>query len=108
MQPYHRGVSDDHVTELLERWSDGVRDSDLLDGVVEEVAVPHTIAPAFDRFRDVVVADATVVRLIRFLSAFPATHPGVSGLKLYLVHSVTSQSVIARAITDWVVTLWTR
>ncbi|WP_318569943.1 IS4 family transposase [Salinigranum marinum] len=73
---------------------------DLLDHAVEEVAVPHTIAPAFDRFRDVVVADATVVRLIRFLSAFPATHPGVSGLKLYLVHSVTTQSVIARAITD--------
>jgi IS4 transposase len=73
---------------------------DLLDHAVEEVAVPHTLAPAFDQFRDVVVADATVVRLHRFLSAFPATHPNVSGLKLYLVHSVTTQSVIARAITD--------
>jgi IS4 transposase len=73
---------------------------DLLDHAVEEVAVPHNLAPAFDQFRDVVVADATVVRLHRFLSAFPATHPNVSGLKLYLVHSVTTQSVIARAITD--------
>ena len=41
-----------------------------------------------------------MVRLIRFLSAFPATHPGVFGIKLYLVHSVTTQSVIARTITD--------
>jgi putative transposase len=40
------------------------------------------------------------VRLHRFLAAFPATHPDVSGIKLYLVHSVTAQSVIARAITD--------
>ena len=73
---------------------------DLLDHAVEEVAVPHTVAPAFDRFRDVIVADATVVRLIRFLSAFPATHPGVSGIKLYLVHNVTAQSVISNEITD--------
>jgi hypothetical protein len=64
----------DRFTEQLEQLL-----RDLLDHAVEEVAVPHTIAPAFDRFRDVVVADATVVRLIRFLSVFPATHPGVSG-----------------------------
>ncbi|WP_435186682.1 IS4 family transposase [Halobellus sp. EA9] len=73
---------------------------DLLDYAVEEVAVPHTVAPAFKHFRDIIVADATVVRLHRFLSAFPATHPNVSGLNLYLVHSVTAQSVIAWAITD--------
>jgi len=73
---------------------------DLLDHAVEEVAVPPTIALAFEQFRDVIVADATVVRLHRFLSAFPAAHSDVSGLKLYLVHSVTAQSVIARAITD--------
>jgi hypothetical protein len=38
MQPHDRGVGDDHVAEPFEGWSDGVRDSDLLDGVVEEVA----------------------------------------------------------------------
>ena len=85
----------DRFTRQLERLL-----GDLLDHAVEEVAVPHTIAPAFEQFRDVVVADATVVRLHRFLSVFPATHPDVSGIKLYLVHSVTVQSVIARAITD--------
>jgi IS4 transposase len=85
----------DRFTKQLERFL-----RDLLDHALEEVAVPHTIAPVFEQFRDVVVADATVVRLHRFLSAFPATHPDVSGIKLYLVHSVTAQSVIARAITD--------
>lgn len=85
----------DRFTTQLERLL-----RDLLDHAVEEVAVPHTLAPAFEQFRDVIVADATVVRLHRFLSAFPATHPDVSGIKLYLVHSVTAQSVIARAITD--------
>ena len=73
---------------------------DLLDHAVEEVAVPHTLAPVFEEFRDVIAADATVVRLHRFLSAFPATHPDVSGLKLYLVHSLTTQSVISWEITD--------
>jgi IS4 transposase len=73
---------------------------DLLDHAVEEVAVPHTVAPAFDRFRDVIVADATVVRLHRYLSAFQATHHDVSGLTLYLVHNVTAQSVISDEITD--------
>ena len=85
----------DRFTKHLERLL-----GDLLDHAVEEVTVPHAIAPAFEQFRDAVVADATVVRLHRFLSAFPATHPDVSGLKLYLVHSVTTQSVIARAISD--------
>ncbi len=48
---------------------------DLLDHAVEESLSSHpSLQPSTD-FRDVVVADATVVRLIRFLSAFPATHP---------------------------------
>lgn len=55
---------------------------DLFDHTAEEVAVPHTLAPAFDRFRDV-VADATVVRLIRAsqrsLRRIPAS-PGSSSV----------------------------
>lgn len=73
---------------------------DLLNHAVEEVAVPHTLIPAFEQFRDVVIADATVVRLHRFLSAFPATHLNVSGVKSYLIHSINTQSVVAQAITD--------
>ena len=71
---------------------------ELLDLAVNEVAVPHTIAPAFEHFRDVVIADATIVRLHQFLSAFPATHADTSEIKLNLVHNVTEQSVIARVI----------
>ena len=73
---------------------------DLLDHAVEEVAVPHTIAPGFEQFREIVAIDATVVRLHRFLSEFQATHSGESGFMLYLVYSVTEQSVISDEITD--------
>ena len=73
---------------------------DLLDHAVEEVAVPHTIAPGFEQFREIVAIDATVVRLHRFLSEFQATHSGESGFMLYLVYSVTEQSVISSEITD--------
>jgi putative transposase len=89
-------------SSFYDRFTDGIADllGDLLDLAVEEVAVPHHLAPAFDRFRDVIAVDATIVRLHRFLSAFPATHEGVSGLQLYLVHHVTEQSVISAEITD--------
>ena len=73
---------------------------DLLDHAVEEVAVPHTLAPAFEQFRDVIAVDATIVRLCRFLPEFEATHADESGLTLYLVHNVTEQSVISSEITD--------
>lgn len=73
---------------------------DLLDGVVEAVAVPHTLTPAFEQFRDVIAVDATIVRLCRFLLEFKATHENESGLTLYLVHNVTDQSVISDEITD--------
>ena len=73
---------------------------DLLDRAVEEVAVPHTLAPAFEQFRDVIAVDATIVRLCRFLPEFEATHADESGLTLYLVHNVTEQSVISSEITE--------
>jgi putative transposase len=73
---------------------------DLLDYAVEEVAVPHTLTPTFEQFRDVIAVDATIVRLYRFLPEFKATHADKSGLTLYLVHNVTEQSVISDKITD--------
>ncbi|GAA0460369.1 hypothetical protein GCM10008985_16010 [Halococcus dombrowskii] len=33
--------------------------SDLLESVLEEVAVPHTVTPQFELFREVLIADAT-------------------------------------------------
>ncbi|GGI95705.1 hypothetical protein GCM10008995_02210 [Halobellus salinus] len=91
-----------YPSSIYNRFTDEVADllGDLLEHTIEEVAVPHHLAPAFDRFRSVIAADATIVRLHRFLSAFPATHEGVSGLQLYLVHHVTERSMISAEITD--------
>ncbi len=73
---------------------------ELLEHALNEVAVPHTLSPEFDRFRDVIATDATVFRLNQFLSEFKATHENQSGVMLYLVHNITEQSVISDEITD--------
>jgi putative transposase len=74
--------------------------SELLEHALDEVAVPHHVSPAFDRFRDVIAADATIFRLQQHLSEFEASHDDASGVMLYLVHNVTEQSVISDEITD--------
>ncbi|ADE02119.1 ISH8-type transposase ISHvo13 (plasmid) [Haloferax volcanii DS2] len=74
--------------------------SDLLEHALEEVAVPHTLAPQLQQFRDVMIADATVFRLHRLLSEFPATHPDQSGAKLHLVHNLTKQTIERFELTD--------
>ncbi len=74
--------------------------SDLLEHALEEVAVPHTIAPQFELFREVLIADATVFRLHRLLSEFPATHADQSGAKLHLVHNATTQTIEQFQLTD--------
>jgi len=40
---------------------------DLVERKLDEVAVPHTVSDEFEQFRDVMIADATVLRLHRFL-----------------------------------------
>ncbi|ELY62440.1 transposase (ISH8) [Natronococcus jeotgali DSM 18795] len=40
---------------------------DLVEYGFDEVAVPHTVSEEFDRFRDVMVADGTVLRLHELL-----------------------------------------
>ena len=74
--------------------------SDLLAHALEEVAVPHTIAPRFELFREVLIADATVFRLHRLLSEFPATHSDQSGAKLHLVYNTTTQTLEQFQLTD--------
>ena len=74
--------------------------SQLLEHALDQVAVPHHVSPEFDRFRDVIAADATIFRLQQLLSEFEATHDDASGVMLYLVHNVTDQSVISEKITD--------
>jgi len=74
--------------------------SQLLEHALDQVAVPHHVSPEFDRFRDVIAADATIFQLQQLLSEFEATHNDASGVMLYLVHNVTDQSVISEKITD--------
>jgi len=73
--------------------------SDLLAHALEEVAVPHTIAPQLTQFRDTMIADATVFRLHRLLTTFPATHEDQSGAQLYLVYNVTRQTLAQFKLT---------
>ena len=40
---------------------------DLVEFALDEVAVPHTVSDEFDRSKDVMIADATVLRLHRLL-----------------------------------------
>jgi putative transposase len=74
--------------------------SDLLAHALEEVAIPHTIAPQLTQFRDTMIADATVFRLHRLLAAYPATHADQSGAQLHLVYNVTKQTLARFNLTD--------
>jgi IS4 transposase len=90
------------VSSFYDRFTENFEDllSELLEHALDEVAVPHHVSPEFDRFRDVIAADATIFRLQRLLSEFEATHDDASGVMLYLVHNVTEQSVTSSEITD--------
>ena len=46
------------------------------------------------------IADATVFRLHRLLSEFPATHEDQSGAQLYLVYNVTKRTLAQFNLTD--------
>ena len=89
-------------SSFYDRFTPELRDllSDLLVHALEEVAIPHTIAPQLTQFRDTMIADATVFRLHRLLTAFPATHHDKSGAQLYLVYNVTKQTLVQFNLTD--------
>lgn len=65
--------------------------SDPLEHALEKVAVPHTVAPQFESFREVLIADTTVFRVHWLLDAFPATHADQSGAKPHVVQNATKQ-----------------
>lgn len=74
---------------------------DLVEYGFDEVAVPHTVSEEFDRFRDVMIADGTVLRLHELLSeAYKARHEEQAGAKLHLLHNVTDQTVEHFSVTD--------
>ena len=74
--------------------------NELLSHALEEVAVPHTIATELKQFQDTMIVDATVFRLHRLLTSFPATHEDQSGAQLYLVYNVTKQTLAQFELTD--------
>ena len=89
-------------SSFYERFTPELRDlvRDLLAHALEEVAVPHTIAPQLTQFRDTMIADATIFRLHRLLTAFPATHEEASGAQLYLVYNVTNRTLAQFDLTS--------
>ena len=90
------------ASSFYDRFTENLHEllSELLEHALEEVAVPHHVSAEFDRFRDVIAADATIFRLQQLLAEFEATQDNVSGVMLYLVHNVSEQSVISEQITD--------
>ncbi|MFC4407225.1 IS4 family transposase [Haloarchaeobius iranensis] len=67
---------------------------DLVERGLDEVAVPNAFDADIDRFRDVMIADGTVLRLHEFLSdQFEARHEEQAGAKLHLLHNATEQTI---------------
>ena len=89
-------------SSFYDRFTPQLRDllSDPLAHALEEVAVPHTVAPQLDQFRETLIADATVFRLHRLLAEFPATHTNQSGAQLYVVYNLTKQTIAQFNLTD--------
>jgi len=67
---------------------------DLVETMLDEVAVPNAVDADIDRFRDVMIADGTVLRLHEFISEqFEARHEEQAGAKLHLLHNATEQTI---------------
>ena len=74
---------------------------DLVEYGLDEVAVPHTASEAFDRFRDVMIADGTVLRLHQFLSdEYEGRNEEQAGARLHLLHNPSEQTLERFSITD--------
>jgi len=74
---------------------------DLVERRIDEVAVPHTISDEFARFRDIVIADGTILRLHEFLAdEFQPRKGEQGGARLHLLHNVTDQTIDQLSITD--------
>ncbi len=74
---------------------------DLVERGLDEVAVPDAIDADIDRFRDVMIADGTVLRLHEFLSdEFQACHVEQAGATLHLLHNATDQTSERIDVTD--------
>jgi len=74
---------------------------DLVERGLDEVAVPDAVDADIDRFRDVMIADGTVLRLHEFLSdEFQARHEEQAGAKLHLLLNATDETIERIDVTD--------
>ena len=74
---------------------------DLVETSLDEVAVPDTVDADVDRFRDVMIADGTVLRLNEFLSdEFQARHEEQAGAKLHLLHNAPERTIERIDVTE--------
>ncbi|SDK21951.1 IS4 transposase, partial [Halovenus aranensis] len=74
---------------------------DLVEHGIDEVAVPDTVDNDLSRFRDVMVADGTILRLHRFLADDYKPRRGEQGgARLHLLHNVTDQTIEQFSVTD--------
>jgi len=64
-------------SSFYDRFTPQLRDllSDLLAHALEEVAVPHTVAPQLEQFRETLIADATVSGCIGSSRSFQRLMP---------------------------------
>ena len=74
---------------------------DLVEHGIDEVAVPSTVDADIDRFRDVMIADGTILRLHRFLAdTYQPRRGEQGGARLHLLHNVTDQTIDQFSVTD--------
>jgi len=74
---------------------------DLVEAALDEVAIPDAIDAGIDRFRDVMIADGTVLRLHEFLSdEFEACHEEQAGARHHLLHNATDETIEQIDVTD--------
>jgi len=67
---------------------------DLVEHGLDEVAVPDAVDADIDRFRDVMIADRTVLRLHEFLAdEYEARKEEQAGARLHLLHNATDQTI---------------
>jgi len=74
---------------------------DLVEHGLGEVAVPDAVDADIDRFRDMMIADGTVLQLHKFLSKeFKARHEEQAGATLHLLHNATEQTIERIDVAD--------
>ena len=74
---------------------------DLVEHGIDEVAVPDAVDVDIDRFRDVMIADGTVLRLHRLLAEeFEPRRGEQGGARFHLLHNVTERTIDRFSVTD--------